>query len=360
MAEEKDDSQKTEAPSQKKLDEARERGQLVASREVATLLFFGAAALLCMVLAPASAARIAATGRALLAQAHLLRVDQDSLASLCLALLGDLGLALAVPLLALLAVPVVSAALQNAVVWTAEPLTPKFERVSPLAGIKRLVSLRTLVEFVKNGVKIAVVGGALGVLLWPERQAMVATAGLEAGPLLDYLLDVLFRLLVTLAVLAAFVAVGDYGYQWFDFMKQMRMSREELRDEHKQNEGDPHVRQRQRAIRLERSRRRMMADVPKATVVVMNPTHFAVALRYVAGETPAPKVLAKGTDAVALRIRAVAEANRIPVVENPPLARALFAACDLGELVPPAHYQAVAEVISYVLQLGERQQQQRG
>jgi flagellar biosynthetic protein FlhB len=134
----------------------------------------------------------------------------------------------------------------------------------------------------------------------------------------------------------------------------MRMSRQELRDELKQSEGDPHIRQRLRALRLERARRRMMADVPRATVVITNPTHVAVALRYVAGETAAPEVLAKGVDAVALRIRGVAAASGIPIVENLPLARALHAACEIGAVIPPAHYQAVAEVISYVLRLSEQ------
>jgi flagellar biosynthetic protein FlhB len=354
MAEEHDDSQKTEAPSQQRLAQAREQGQLVASREVGTVLFLGLGAAFCLVLAPAGLARLAATCRTLLAEAHRLHVDREGMASLLPALLSEVGTALVLPGLALLVAPVAAAALQGAVVWTGAPLAPKFERISPLAGAKRLFSARSLVELAKNLIKIAVVGAALWFLLWPERQAVVASADLAAGPLLAYLADLMFRILATTAVLAALVAGADYGYQWFAFMREMRMSREEVREEHKQNEGDPHIRQRLRAIRLERSRRRMMADVPKATVVITNPTHFAVALRYVAGETAAPRVLAKGTDAVALRIRSVAGENGIPVVENPPLARALHAACDVGELIPPAHYQAVAELVSYVLRLGEQ------
>lgn len=355
MAEEQDHDQKTEAPSQRRLDEARERGQVAASREVATFLSFGAAALVVLAVAPGSAARLAATGRTLLAEAHHFRLDGDALAALSLQLLVEVGASLALAALAFVAAPIAAAALQNAVVWSGEGLKPKTERISPLAGCKRLFSAHTLVEFAKNLLKVGVVGAALAALLWPEREELVASAGLAPGPFLDYLGGLLFRLLAVLAALAAVLAALDYGYQRFEFLRQMRMTREEVREELKQNEGHPHVRQRRRAIQIERSRRRMMADVPKATVIVTNPTHYAVALRYVAGETPAPKVLAKGTDAVALRIRAVAEAHRIPVVENPPLARALHAACEFGELIPPAHYQAVAEVISYVLRLNERQ-----
>jgi flagellar biosynthetic protein FlhB len=355
-AEDQDSDQKTEAPSQQRLDDGRKRGQLVATRELATLLLFSVAALACVGLAPASAARLAAIGRALLAEAHRLRLDGDGTTTLLFWLLRETGAALVLPALALLAVPVVAAVLQNAVVWTSEPLQPKFERISPLAGVKRLFSLHALVELAKNLLKILTVGGALGYLLWPEGGAMIATSTLAAGPLLDYLADVVLRVLAVLAVLTALIAGLDYGWQWLDFMRKMRMTREEVREELKQNEGDPHVRQRLRALRLERSRRRMMADLPKATMVIVNPTHYAVALRYVAGETPAPRVLAKGVDAVALKIRTLAQEHRIPVIENPPLARALHAACELGEFIPPAHYQAVAEIVSYVLRLDERQQ----
>lgn len=355
MAEEQDHEQKTEAPSQKRLDEARARGQLVASREVATVLFLGLGAIFCLLLLPAGLARLAAMGRTLLAESHRLHVDREGLASLTPAILQESFIALALPALALLLAPVAAAALQNAIVWTGEPLAPKLERLSPLAGFKRLFSMRSLVELLKNVVKVAIVGAALWMLLRPEIQATLATSELAPGPLLTYLADLLFRVLLTLAVMAAAVAGADYGYQWFAFMREMRMTREEVREEHKQSDGDPHIKQKLRALRLERSRRRMMADVPKATVIITNPTHFAVALRYVAGETAAPKVLAKGTDAVALRIRAVAAEHGVPVVENPPLARALHATCEIGDLIPPAHYQAVAEVVSYVLRLSNRQ-----
>jgi flagellar biosynthetic protein FlhB len=267
----------------------------------------------------------------------------------------EAGLALAFPALAFLAAPIVAAALQNGIVFSSEAVQPKFEKVSPLAGFKRLVSAQTLVELLKSLLKVGLVGAALAWLLWPERDAVVAASGLEAGPLLSYLGDLAFRMLAVLTVLAAAIAGADYGWQWFSFMRKMRMTKEEVKEEHKQNEGDPHIKQKRRAIQIERSRRRMMADVPKATVVLMNPTHYAVALRFVAGETPAPEVVAKGVDALALKIRAVAEASKVPVIENPPLARTLHAACEIGEFIPQEHYQAVAEVISYVLRLSEQQ-----
>jgi flagellar biosynthetic protein FlhB len=146
-------------------------------------------------------------------------------------------------------------------------------------------------------------------------------------------------------------AIADYIYQRYEFMKQMRMSVQDIKDEHKQSEGDPHVRAKLRQIRAEKGRQRMMSAVPSADVVVTNPTHFAVAMQYDGDSMAAPVVIAKGGDAVALRIREIANENKIPIVENPPLARALFATVDIDQEVPPEHYKAVAEVISYIMTL---------
>ena len=354
MADGHDDSQKTEAPSQRRLDEARERGQVAVSREVGTLLLFAVAAALALAAASHGALVIAAIGRNFLAHPHLLHTDSAGLGRLLGGVLRELAAALALPFLALLVAPVAGALLQNAVLWTAEPLQPKFERVSPLAGAKRLFAWRSVVELGKSLGKIGLVGTALGLSLWPEAPSIVAAGRLEAGPFLAYLVDLVARSLIVLALAAGIVAAADYAHQRFEFMRKLRMSRREVLDEQKQSDGDPHIKQRFRALRLERARRRMIADVPRSTVVIANPTHFAVALRYVAGETAAPEVMAKGVDTLALKIREIAAKNGVPVVENPPLARLLHAACDVGQQIPPAHYQAVAEIISYVLRLGER------
>jgi flagellar biosynthesis protein FlhB len=354
MAEATDQSQKTEAPSQRRLEEARAKGQLVVSREVGTFMLLAAASLLSLSAAGESARRLAGLGRRLLADATSLPTDAAALQRLIWAASGEVGQAMALPLLALLAAPVVAAVLQNAVVWTGEPLQPKLERISPLAGAKRLFSPRSLLELGKSVAKVALVAAGLVLLLWPEVPGMVAAAGLAAGPLLVYLADLVTRSVMALALAAAIVAGIDYAHQRAEFLRQMRMSRQELQDELKQTDGNPHTKQRVRALRLERARRRMMADVPRATVVISNPTHVAVALRYVVGENAAPEVLAKGVDTLALRIRKLAAQNGVPVIENVPLARALHAACEVGDLIPPAHYQAVAEIISYVLRLGER------
>lgn len=321
---------------------------------MATLLLLTAAAVFAVAGAPQAARTLATVGAALLRDAHAVPVDGAGMARLGWSLLAALGMPVLLPLLLFLAAPILAAVLQNAVVWSAEPLKPKLERISPLAGAQRLFSLRTLIELGKSVAKLALVATALVWLLRPELPRILAASALAPGPFMALLAELAGRCLVGLAVTALLLALADYGHQHFEFMRRMRMSRQELLDELKQSDGDPHVRQRRRAIRLERARRRMMADVPRATVIVTNPTHYAVALRYRVGETAAPEVLAKGLDVLALRIRRIAAEHGIPVIENPPLARALHAACEPGDLIPPAHYQAVAEIISYVLRLGER------
>jgi flagellar biosynthetic protein FlhB len=210
VAEEHDDSQKTEAPSQRRLDEARAKGQLVVSREVATMLLFGTAALLAA--APGMAQGLAVAGRALLADAHLTATDGPGLARLALALSSELGWGLALPFLALFLAPLAAAVLQKAVVWTAEPLQPKLERISPLAGVKRLFSTRALIELAKSLLKLVLVGGALAWLFLPELPRIVAAGALPPGPLLGYLHDLLGRALMVLAVAAAAVAAADYAH----------------------------------------------------------------------------------------------------------------------------------------------------
>ncbi len=353
MAEEQDDSQKTEAPSQRRLEEARAKGQLVVSREVATFFLFGTAALLAAA-APGLGRGILFAGRALLADAHLAAPDGPGLARLGVALAGAVGWPLLPVFLLLFLAPIAAAVLQNAVVWTAEPMQPKLERISPLAGAKRLLSMKALIDLGKSLLKLMLVGAALAWLILPELPRIVAAGALAPGPLLAYLGDLLLRTMMVLTLAAAAVAAADYAHQRLDFMRRMRMSRQELLDELKQSDGDPHTKQRLRALRLQHARRRMIADVPRATVVVTNPTHYAVALRYVSGEAAAPEVLAKGVDTLALKIRKIAAEHGVPVIENAPLARALHASCEIGDAIPVAHYQAVAEIISYVLRLGEQ------
>jgi flagellar biosynthetic protein FlhB len=223
-----------------------------------------------------------------------------------------------------------------------------------MAGAKRLFSSRSLVEFAKGLLKLGIVGGVSWYLMRPEFDRLERFTGFDVMQMLAVLNDLSLRLMG--AVLAVMTAIAglDFFYQKFQLMKSLRMSREDMREEYKQQEGDPMIKGRLKQLRLERARRRMMAEVPKADVVITNPTHFAVALRYDQTAMAAPRVVAKGADLVAKRIRELAEEAKVPIVENPPLARALFATVELDQEVPPEHYKAVAKVISYVMALRGR------
>jgi flagellar biosynthetic protein FlhB len=283
--------------------------------------------------------------RGVLAGAHALAVA-DTMAEV-----AWLGLLAVLPVAGGAALGAVAGALlQTRGLVSAAPMAPKLSKISPWGGLKRLAGPETAAELLRNLVKLGLIGavlwGALGdwsvlarALQLPP-MALLAEAGQGAWQLFA----------AALAMLAP-IALADLLWANWRHHRQMRMTRQDLREETRDSEGDPHVKGRLRRLREQRARRRMMAEVPRAAVVITNPTHYAVALAYAPDSGgAAPKVVAKGTDAVAARIRAAAEAHRIPLVANPPLARALYR-LELESEIPPEHYQAVAEIIAYVWRL---------
>jgi flagellar biosynthesis protein FlhB len=209
-------------------------------------------------------------------------------------------------------------------------------------------------NFVKGLAKLLLTGFACVWAVWPELGHLYGSIDLPAGGIAHLAMALIFKAVIAALAVLAVIAAADYFYQRHRFMARHRMSRQELKDEHKQSEGDPMVKARIRQIRFERSRKRMIAAIPEATVVITNPTHYAVALKYESGKMGAPVCLAKGVDHLALTIRKVAEENGVPIVENPPLARALYAAVEVDDEIPAEHYKAVAQVIGYVMRLANR------
>jgi flagellar biosynthetic protein FlhB len=243
---------------------------------------------------------------------------------------------------------------QTGFMFAPEKLRPDASRVSPFEGFKRIFGIDGLVHFLKSALKIGLVGAVAWMVLKPHTREFELLTTLDPMAILPLAAQMLRTLLMAILAVLGVGALFDWFWQRQRFMQRMRMTKEEIKEDYRQSEGDPHVRARLRQIRFERSRRRMMQNVPKATVVVMNPTHYAVALRYVAGETAAPQCVAKGMDSLALKIREVAEANGVAVVEDAPLARALYATVEVDETIPREHYEAVAKVIGFVLQAGQR------
>jgi flagellar biosynthetic protein FlhB len=239
--------------------------------------------------------------------------------------------------------------IQHGVLFTTAKLQPKFSKISPAEGFKRLFGIDGLMNFLRSVLKVLLVSAVAWWVLAPHAAELPGLVSLPLPSLLDYGASVGRSLMFAVLALLALGAILDFVWQRQRFMARMRMTKEEMKEDFRQSEGDPHIKARQRQIRSERARRRMIQQVPKATVIVTNPTHYAVALRYEQGETPAPQCVAKGADAIALRIREVAEEHGVPIVEDPPLARALYAAVEVDQIIPHQHYEAVAKIIGFIL-----------
>jgi flagellar biosynthetic protein FlhB len=351
MAEENDSASKTEAPTQRKLEEARRQGDIPKSPDVASFA----------TLAGAGAVVVALGGMAARQMADRLLPFIQRPDSIDMSGFGGVGVAQAAaraaePMMWVLAAAIIAAIAGNVVqqgfVWTTGKLAPDPSRLSPMKGLQRLFGIDGLVHFGKSLLKVAALAALGWAILMPHASALENLPALDIAAILPLSAEVFKSLLIAVLVLLATVALADFLWQRQRFMMRLRMSKEELKEDTKNAEGDPHIKAKLRAQRMARSRRRMIQAVPKATLVVMNPTHYAVALRYVQGETAAPVCVAKGVDALALKIREVAEAHSIAVVEDPPLARALFAVMEVDQVIPKEHYEAVAKIIGFILGRG--------
>jgi flagellar biosynthetic protein FlhB len=349
MAQE-DQSEKTEEPTHKKLQDAREKGQVPKSREFNTALILMAGALIALSLGPALGREIMRVLATFIEQPHEIATDLDNLRLVLIDAVLSLGWVLGLGALGLVVAAASAGLIQHGPVWSGESLKPKISKISLTKGLKRQFSLKALVEFAKGILKLAVVAAVALMVLLPDLDTLPLLIDQEPGQTLRVLFVLSLKMVAGVIAAITVIAGLDLMYQRYEFTKQQRMSRREVRDEHKQTEGDPMVKARLRSIRMEKARRRMMAAVPEAAVVVTNPTHYAVALKYDEIEMEAPTLVAKGTDLVAQRIRVLAEENDVPIVENPPLARALHAG-ELGQMIPVETYRAVAEVISYIWRL---------
>ncbi|HZL38776.1 MAG TPA: flagellar biosynthesis protein FlhB [Pseudolabrys sp.] len=345
-----DSTEKTEDPSQKRLDEALKRGDVVKSQEVSTWFIIAGATLVLMTFSDGMSSQLAATLRGLVANAHAIDMDGPALPRLFQKIGAEMIAAMAIPFLLLMLAALGGNLIQHKLVWSLEALAPQFSKVSPAAGFKRLFSKQALANLAKGLIKMVLVGGVLTVLMWPERGRIMALERTDPAAVMPLAQTLALKLLGAVVAMMAIVAIADYLFQYRQWYERQKMSLRELKEEFKQNEGDPAIKGKMKQVRQARQRRRMIAAVPKATVVITNPTHYAVALKYERG-MEAPICVAKGVEALALKIREVAGEHSIPIVENPPLARALHATVEVDQPIPVEHYKAVAEVIGYIMRL---------
>jgi flagellar biosynthetic protein FlhB len=350
MAEDSD-LEKTEQPSQRRLDQAREEGQVARSRELSTftVLVAGGAGLWLM------GASLSEHLIKLVRQGLTLNADIVFKPELMMPHLHNLSLealmAFLPYLLLLLVVATFSPLLLNGWMFTFKPLVPDLSKLNPVSGIGRMFSVNSLVELGKAIAKSVLVGGIGAWAIWHNRDHVLLLISEPVVQSIPHLGSLMWACFATIMGGVLLIAGVDVPYQLWEHNKKLKMTKEEVRREAKESEGDPQVKAKIRSMQREMARRRMMAEIPTADVVVTNPTHFSVALKYSENGMRAPVVVAKGTHLMAAKIKEIALANNVPILEAPPLARALYKHTDLGQSIPEALYTAVAEVLAYVYQL---------
>ena len=344
------ENEKTEDPTQKRLDDAHARGDVAKSQEVNTWFVIAGATLVLSTFSGSMGSGILLPLRNLIANAGMIRTDGRSLLALAQSLEYAVIAAIGVPFLLLMLAAVAGNMIQHRLVWSAESLKPKFSKVSPGAGFQRLFGKQAVANFFKGLFKLGALGAVMTAVLWPERHRLESFVRFDPAALMGTTTGLTLHLMGAVVAMLAAVAIADYFFQYRQWFERQKMSLQEMKEEFKQSEGDPHIKGRIRQLRMARAKKRMMAAVPKASVIITNPTHYSVALSYDRGMA-APVCVAKGVDLVALKIREVAREHDIPIVENVPLARALYATVEIDDEIPVEHYHAVAEIIGYVMGL---------
>jgi flagellar biosynthetic protein FlhB len=343
-----DPESKTEEPTGKRLEQARSQGDVAKSMDLPQWASLAAVAGVVFLSGGWLAQNLMASLEPFIAHPDAFVLQNDGAVEV-----ARMAMVAALPVFAIVMASAAAAGIfanvvQTGFLWAPDKIKPDLSKLSLFKGVSRVFGVDSLINFGKSLLKAAVIGVICWQTLKPHAAELNQLVGFEPARMLPFLMDVLKAMFMSVLGALGVGAIGDWVLQRQRFMHRLRMSREEIKEEHRQSDGDPHVKGKQKAIRIDRAKKRMMANVPKATVVVMNPTHFAVALRY-GDDTPAPLCVAKGVDSLALKIRAVAEEAGVPVIEDPPLARALYAAVQVDQTIPRQHYEAVAKVIGFVL-----------
>jgi flagellar biosynthetic protein FlhB len=306
--------------------------------------------LMIMIFAGPMAQSLVTSFRGILANSYQVPTDPAALGHFAQGMALRVLAALGIPLLLLSLAALAGSMVQHRILFSIEPIIPRLSKISPVAGFGRLFSKEALANFAKGLVKLLVFGAVIFSLLWPQQQKLRGLISVDPAAILPFTQSLTMQMLGAVVAILAVVAAADYFFQYRQWYDRQRMSVQEMKEEFRQSEGDPMIKGKIRQLRQARARKRMMAAVPKASIIITNPTHYAIALQYERGMN-APVCVAKGVDLIARRIREVAEAHGIPVVENPPLARALHATVEIDQEIPPEHYRAVAEIIGYLMRL---------
>ncbi len=355
MAEQNQGQEKTEQATPKKREDARKKGQVAKSRDAASV----AVLLACLVFfwfgSSSMIEKTMSLTRWLLTQSSQFNVDSNNIQGLSIGIVYKIFAILFPLLLTVFSMALLANYLQVGFVLSAESVQPKLSKIDPIKGFQKLFSIRSLVELAKNIFKISIVGFVVYMTIMKEIENILPLMNQSVWGILIYIGGVSFKIILRVCLVLIILAVADYIYQKWEFEKNLKMSKQDIKDEAKQTEGDPLIKSRIKRLQRDAARKRMMASVPEADVVITNPTHLAVALRYDQTSVSAPKVVAKGAGFIAENIKEIARKNKVPIVDNKPLARVLYKRVDVDETIPANLYRAVAEVLAFVYSMKMKQ-----
>lgn len=351
MAEGDEDLEKTEEPTSRRIEEAIKKGQVSFSREVVSFMLFVSFAIIVIWLIPSYSKNAIGFLRRFIISPDDIAISYENFDELLTEIFKQSIFIFSVPIMLAVFAVLIASLVQNGLIFSTETIMPKLEKISPLKGFKRIFSMRSVVEFIKGLIKILTIAYATYLIFKIYEHEILATVETSVSGVMSIFTHLSFLVILAACVLMFLVAIIDFLYQKFEYLKNLRMTKKELKEEYKQTEGNPEIKAKLKQIRQERARRRMMAVVPKADVVIRNPIHYAIALKYEQKIMKAPAVVALGQDLIALNIIKIAEENDIPVVTNRNLAKALYESAELDEEIPIEHYKAVAEIIAYVYKL---------
>ncbi len=347
--------ERTEQPTARRRSEARGRGQVAKSQDLSSAIELSGAVIIVALFGGTAVTVLAGVMRRVLSgQLPGEPLDSSSVWAVVTWAARESAWLLIPALLLMFAIACAAQYMQVGALWTTKPLSPKFERLNPVAGIKRQFSRRQLVKTAVNSVKLFFVVLVCVLVIRRQLPTLISLPRLETAPALYMIALLAFELVLWLLPLLLVIGLIDWIYQRWQQTADLKMTKQEVQDERRSSEGDPEVKRRRHRMAHEIALQRIQSDVPKADVIVTNPTHFSVALRYDPARMNAPRVVAKGADHMAFRIRVVAGIHKVPIVERPPLARALFFAVEVGQEIQPEHFEAVAEVLAYVYRIAGR------
>ena len=344
-------SDKTEQPTPKRLEDARKKGNVAKSMEINSAFVLLTGTLTLFFISGYMYQNLSMFMKHVFSGLMLYDIGHDSVRTYAVSLIAVSIKLIAPLLLAILVIGILVNVGQVGFLFTLEPVIPNPEKIDPIKGFQRIFSMRSVEELVKGILKIFIIGYVMYLVIKGHYHDYFLLMDQGTGQIISFMMKTIFQMAIWASLILVVLAAADFAFQKWNYLKDMRMTKQEVKEEMKEYEGDPQVKGRIRSLQREMARKRMMADVPKADVVITNPTHYAVALKYDSGGMDAPRVLAKGSRKLALKIKEIAKENGVPIVEDPPLARALYKSTEVGMEIPIDLFQSVAEVLAYIYRL---------